>query len=72
MTIDTEYFFRRLQRGHDLKVELRISCTRLPIRLRGRVGEQVEVTVWGPDQERFLALSQDNLDDFLEANGYFG
>jgi hypothetical protein len=70
-TIASEAFFIELKERFNIDVGLEIAYQDFPIKKAGRKAEAVTISFSGPDEDLYLGLIEDNLDDFLEANGLF-
>ncbi len=70
-TIASEAFFISLKDRFQADINLAIDYQPFPIKKARRKAEIVTVSFSGPDQDLYSRLVEDNLDDFLEANGLF-
>lgn len=70
VTIDIEAFLLSLKNRFEADVSLEIISEPFPIRRARKKVDQVTVSFFGPDQEIYMKLIEDYLDDFLEASGF--
>lgn len=70
-TIASEAFFFGLKEKSKAKIELTINYQDFPLKKARRKAETVTIAFSGPDQDLYMELIEDHLDDFLEANGLF-
>jgi hypothetical protein len=71
-TVDIDAFLYGLRERFDFRVEIRIKQEVRPIRLMGKVAENITVDILGVDKQRYAERLELEIDDFVEASGYLG